>query len=579
MPNPIRHFSFDSLLRNSSFVIGLILLLALALRLWGIHFGLPYLYHADEPIIVNHSLAYGTRDFNPHFFRVPPLASYLLFTVYGLYFIAGKVFGFFPSILQYEYFFYDHPAPFYLLGRFFLGVIPGTLTVYLIYQTVRKHFSEKKALVSALLMAVCFLHVRDSHYIYCDMFLLLALAFAWSRLWQIVDQPQKLSLHFMFGASAGICCAFKYNGGAIILPYLLISIPLTKAYSKILRNWSLMFFGLVLFYFVLNPFSLLDFRFFMREVYQESLAHQGGTPWAHHYFYSLQEGLGTPLWILATGAWLFSFFKKNLKVLSLAFFTLAYYIILIRGGQSFERYVLPLLPSLLILTADGLVDFCAKFRKPVFSLLFIVSLSAMSNLVQCVRFDKIMSSTDTRTQAADWIKKNIPVGASVAISQNFFGPRLYHSPSQLKKKIADIQKSDGESSPRLRKLKYYLGELEKNNTPYYELYFLTSHPEQDEKFSFSGPFMPFSITALHEHQIQYVVMINLYPAGANPPQTFYDQFVKQASLVAEFSPYQKSSILAPVDPHILTGGPFSWGDLQRRERNGYSLKIYRLTNM
>ena len=73
---------------------GLLLILAAAflLRATGINFGLPYLYHQDEPIVVNHALAYGAGDFNPHFFKLPPLLSYLLFIVYGAAYLTMAVF-------------------------------------------------------------------------------------------------------------------------------------------------------------------------------------------------------------------------------------------------------------------------------------------------------------------------------------------------------------------------------------------------------------------------------------------------------------------------------------------------------
>ncbi|MBF0254446.1 MAG: hypothetical protein HQL11_04910 [Candidatus Omnitrophica bacterium] len=62
----------------------------LVLRLAGLRFGL---FHADEPIVVNHALAYGTGDLNPHFFCIPPLVSYLLAGIYGLAFLWGTLWG------------------------------------------------------------------------------------------------------------------------------------------------------------------------------------------------------------------------------------------------------------------------------------------------------------------------------------------------------------------------------------------------------------------------------------------------------------------------------------------------------
>jgi hypothetical protein len=75
----------------------LVLLAGIVLRLWGIDFGLPYILHQDEPIVVNHAMAYGTGDLNPHFFVIPPLPSYIVFFFYGLYFLAGKAIGYFSS--------------------------------------------------------------------------------------------------------------------------------------------------------------------------------------------------------------------------------------------------------------------------------------------------------------------------------------------------------------------------------------------------------------------------------------------------------------------------------------------------
>jgi len=87
-----------------------ILLIGFSLRLWGVHFGLPHLYHADEPIVVNHALAYGTGDFNPHFFKIPPLVSYLLFICYGVFFVLGRAFGFFAGVQDFEFLFYSRES-------------------------------------------------------------------------------------------------------------------------------------------------------------------------------------------------------------------------------------------------------------------------------------------------------------------------------------------------------------------------------------------------------------------------------------------------------------------------------------
>src|SRR3989338_10346766 len=96
-------------------IIAFILAAAFSLRIWGIRLGLPELYHADEPIVVNHALAYGASDLNPYFFKIPPLISYLLSTAYGFYFILGHIMGQFSGVDNFARLFLTDPSSFYFL--------------------------------------------------------------------------------------------------------------------------------------------------------------------------------------------------------------------------------------------------------------------------------------------------------------------------------------------------------------------------------------------------------------------------------------------------------------------------------
>ena len=82
-------------MNRKSLILLAIIFLGISMRIIGIDFGLPFLLHNDEPVVVNYALAYGTGDFNPHFFKVPPLLSYMLFFLYGVFFLTGKMIGYF----------------------------------------------------------------------------------------------------------------------------------------------------------------------------------------------------------------------------------------------------------------------------------------------------------------------------------------------------------------------------------------------------------------------------------------------------------------------------------------------------
>ena len=98
------------------YLIIIIIILGFVLRIWGINFGLPHQLHQDEPIVVNHALAYGTGDLNPHFFKIPPLASYILFLLYGCYSIIGKIIGVFNGMDDFALSFFKDPSVFYIIG-------------------------------------------------------------------------------------------------------------------------------------------------------------------------------------------------------------------------------------------------------------------------------------------------------------------------------------------------------------------------------------------------------------------------------------------------------------------------------
>ena len=66
--------------------IALIGLLALALRVWALDFGLPSWLHPDEFSFVFIPLNFFSGDLNPHFFTYPTFHYYLLALVYLVHF-------------------------------------------------------------------------------------------------------------------------------------------------------------------------------------------------------------------------------------------------------------------------------------------------------------------------------------------------------------------------------------------------------------------------------------------------------------------------------------------------------------
>ena len=94
-------------------------------------------------------------------------SHHLLAATFGAYFAGGYAVGAFPSLQDFELSFFLDPSPFHLLGRS-LSALMGTASVWLTYRIAQILGGRRAGQISALFLAVCFLHVRDSHFATTD---------------------------------------------------------------------------------------------------------------------------------------------------------------------------------------------------------------------------------------------------------------------------------------------------------------------------------------------------------------------------------------------------------------------------
>lgn len=548
-------------------LLAAILLFAFALRVYGVGFGLPHLYHADEPVVVNHALAFGSLDFNPHFFKIPPLTSYVLFFVYGLYFLAGALAGKFSSVGDFEGLFYADPGSFYWLARLTFGVLLGTATVYALYRLGKRVAGPSAALLGALFLAVCFLHARDSHYVYADIPLGLALVTAFMGIFRIRKHPESVPAHVLAGAAIGLAAAVKYNGIFIAVPYLWFTLRIIPL-RRLLLPWSAAGLAAAAVFFALNPYAILDPSFFLSELSSQARSNTG-VAWTHHLVYSLAGAAGIPLVAAGLAGLARAVLSKNPERETLAVFIVAYYAVLCAWGQPYDRYVLALLPFLMLLAADMTVAVQALlFKKGGLLLVFLVFFMVLPSLARILLFDSIMGRTDTRTMARAWVETNVPDQDRLALDWEFYAPRLSFCKDQLDEKRRELLASGEKGGIKLRRLEAVAS---KPSVRAYRLFFMlrdTGAP----RFLFGRPVIPFDFRALAENRIRYVIVSD--PGSGDP--AFYERLRTVAEPAALFSPYRAGEDLRNVDPQPLTGGPFLLRDLLKRERNGPVIRIYRL---
>ena len=542
--------------------------IAFGLRIMGVGFGLPFLYHADEPIVVNHALAYGLGDFNPHFFNIPPLISYLLFGCYGIYFLLGFLGGLFQSLQDFEYLFYFDPTSFYLIARIVFGVILGTATVFAVYRLAKRFWNLEVAMLSAFFLAVCFLHVRDSHYIYPDIPLVFVMVFGIYQILKLDSSCKKVKQHMVVGFFIGLAAAIKYNGVFLLLPYiwLLFRIFPFKHALKCLGIASAISLGS---FILFNPFALIDGQFFIKEILEESRAHSGGVDMWHHMFYSMSGAVGIPLLLVSVCGVLRSFFVRNVRAEAVGIFILGYYAVLCLGGQPYDRYVLPMLPFMLLVAAEFFVWMKNRFfvSRIIFSILLILLI--VPTLAKSLRSNEIMLAKDVRTVAKKWVEENIPSGSKIALGWSFYMPRLNFSEIELVNKKASLLRGEAHAGAKERKLDALLSQKLK---PSYQLHFLVKDPFK-ERFLFETPAVAFNVEDLKRKGIEYVFLLG---GVSEREDAFAKELLAYAEILARFSPFTVLAKGKEFDQQPLTGGPFKWSDLFSRERNGYPIKIYKL---
>ncbi len=565
---------------NSNLILYVILALALVIRLYGIQFGLPGLYHADETIVVNHALAYGTGDLNPHFFKIPPLVSYLIFFEYGIYFLLGTTFGFFSSIVDFQKLFLEDPTSFYLIGRITVGAIAGTASVFFIYVLGKNVFSKTVGIISAFFLALTFLHVRNSHYIYLDIMMVLFIILTCIFIHRFLETGLKRD-YVLAGCFTGIAIAVKYNAGLLLAPLMmghLIYCFTGKGSGRaniVNSNIILSMVFMVLTYVALNPYCLIDIKSFIVSFSNQARS-QSQLGFLYHLRHSLFHGLGAPLFVLCIIGSFISICKFSRKLIVFASFPVVYYLSIAGYSQPHARYVLPLIPFLLIFAARFLE--AITFREGVSVTKARILITAASIMVvlptgiKSVHSDYIFSRKDTRLLAKEWIEDRIPYGTKIAIDHSFYAPKLYPSREQLEDKLNYVSQG-GLSAVKKKRINLLINLVERK--PNYNLYFPTKEgTDPSSEFLFARPVIPFEYNNLQNNGIEYVIVTN-QGIPRNNEELFLD-LKKKGKVVARFTPYKDKERKFSVSNVTRTGGPLKSEELYARERKGEIIYIYKL---
>jgi len=409
-------------LRPSHVGLALALLAAALLRFWTLGHGLPYSPGVDEPeLVVRAVRMMQSGDFNPHFFDYPTLYIYIQLVVAVARFLVGAIHGQWTTLASVT------PADFYLWGRV-VTVLFGTATVLLLHHAGLR-WGARTALLSAALLAVMPLHVRESHFVLTDVpvtffvtltFLLSLTAHERATFWTFVAA----------GAAAGLAAATKYNGLlALVMPLLACWMTPSVKPSRLLVSLALIAASAICF-FLTVPYSVLDLPTFLDQFARLTASYNGHSSSGRDlivYLKHLRNAWHWPAALMIVGGLILGLVRAikgpgRVKWTLLIVFPLVYLWFISRETLLYARYLLPIVPFLALMAAAAVVSGVSLLRRyeiprQVRSALIValVLLAVAPPAYTSIEYNVVAGKEWTTKLAYDWILREVPRGSKLTI--------------------------------------------------------------------------------------------------------------------------------------------------------------------
>jgi hypothetical protein len=406
-----------------------------------VSWGLPYSYqNPDEKVVLARAFRIARGHFNPEFFYYPSL----LFNVIGtVTWAVSKVYAPHGVTLVSPVTYVTDPTPYYVIGRTVVATC-GVISVYLMYRLGKEAFSRPVGLLAALFLAVEPLHVRYSHVAVTDvpatMFGLLALLLFLRA--ARLGSPRTLLLGAL---AAGLATGTKYNLGMLVVPgaiacwYVYRGHPATHRLraqaARVLRRVAL---PMLLAFVVSTPFAVLDPRHFLGNfASQNKIVANGwlGFENVHNgYWYNLSVNLvgslGVVLLALGLIGLALALVKRTRADLILVPYVIVYYLYVSSWHALMDRYLLPIVPLLIVLAVRACLAPVAapavRRRALVVAIATALLLGAIVLPARAsINYSRSLSGTDVRTVAKTWIEGHLPAGTVIAMEP--YGPPLVPS--------------------------------------------------------------------------------------------------------------------------------------------------------
>ncbi len=449
-------------MRRRRLVLAAILVLAAAVRIWGIGFGLPFVVaRPDETEVAGPAVGFLSGDLHPPFFEWPTLFTYTAAFFYLLYFLITKPFGLYPTLAAFAESRRESIAPFLYITRT-LSAVMGVLTVWWTYTLCRRVFDETIAVVASFFLALAFLHVRDSHFGVTDVAMtgLVVLAVLRVLHWRDSGHVRDAAIAGLIGGLAG---STKYNGLGVCVPFAVAAIERASQPQRTKLAVSCLVFvaALLAGFLGASPYIVIDWPRFVQAITGvEAHVAQGhglslGRGWWYYARVMLPAAIGWPMLVAAIAGVAGLAVKRCRDAAVLFAFPFVYYIVAGRGYTVFARYIIPIVPFVCVAAAWSIVSVVrAAGRSTNTTPAVQTALTAAAALLvvaptarQTIQLDRLLTQVDNRIITARAVTELVTSDTSFFQS----GERYGYIPTKIDgREIAHIRgydRSSGQFDP------------------------------------------------------------------------------------------------------------------------------------
>jgi hypothetical protein len=303
----------------------------------------------------------------------------------------------------------------------------SVLTVYLVYRLGRSMYGVATGLLAACILALAALSIQLGHFADPDSFTILLMTASLYACFLAIEQSD-IRRFALAGVLIGAAAASEYHMALLGIPLL---IAWRMGATREPRSLGIAIACAAGAWLVLNAYALVHLGAFVDAMLHtlrirtvdSGAQYQGrfdayGPPWLYVVRYPLGYGVGFALavWLVLGCIW--ALVQHRRAEIFLLGWIVPYWLLVTLSPAKFMRYSAPLLPALALLAAGMAVYLLGRYGGAVrLTTAAVVVVALLLTFTYDVAYIGLFTRTDAREVAATWLRHNAAPGSEIEYEQ------------------------------------------------------------------------------------------------------------------------------------------------------------------